>query len=477
MNTASCRSLTVIAVLAGVLLPTGGIAARAEETSPGLRAGFGTAEITPPTPNFRMSGYFSERINSGTHDPLMAKAMFLEQGDVRAVVVVCDILNLIREVTDPARARIAEVLGVPPENCVITATHAHTGPVYHGPFHRLFSTRPSEVPYPDMEAYLVFLVERIVLAARNAHQALEPVSLRHGYVMEDTLSFNRRFYMRNGTVVFNPGRLNPEIVKVAGPIDPQAGLLAFTKPGAAQPHALFTTFSLHLDTVGGTEYSADYPYYLQEGLRSRIGAGFFSMFGLGPTGDINHINVSQADPPTGVEAERIGARLAETVSSGLGGLSDTPAPRLAVARSVVEVPLQTTTPEDLAWAEEMLPRLAADDFPFLDRVKVLRILDLAAYNMASIPIEVQVIALSEDAAMVFLPGEVFVELCLAIKNASPYAHTLVVELANDCPSYIPTAKAYEEGSYEVDNSRVCKGGGEAMVEAARRLLYKMKYPE
>lgn len=453
-----------------------GHAVQAEETSPGLRAGFGTAEITPPAPNFRMSGYFNERVNTGTHDPLMAKAMYLEQEDTRAVVVVCDILNLIREVTDPARARIAEVMGVPVENCVVAATHAHTGPVYHGPFHRLFSNRPSEVPYPDVPAYLDFLVERIVLAAQSAQQAAEPVSLRHGYATEDTLSFNRRFYMRNGTVVFNPGCLNPEIVKAAGPIDPQVGLLAFAKPGAAQPHGLFTAFSLHLDTVGGTEYCADYPYYLQEGLRSRMGGDFFSMFGLGPAGDINHIDVSPPDPQTGgVGAERIGGRLAETIFSGLAGLTDAPVPRLAVARAVVELPLQTYTPEDLAWAEENLPRLAADDFPFLDRVKVLRILDLAAYNAATLPIEVQVMVLSEDAAMVFLPGEVFVELSLAIKKASPYAHTLVVELANDCPSYIPTAKAFEEGSYEVENSRLQKGSGEAMVETARRLLYGIKY--
>ena len=475
MNKKYAVTLNVVVLFAGLFFLNPGAPSHAQEGVPQLRAGFSAAEITPPAPNFRMSGYFSERVNTGTHDPLMAKAMYLEQGDTRAVVVVCDILNLIREVTDPARARIAEVMGVPVENCVVAATHAHTGPVYHGPFHRLFSTRPSEVPYPDVPAYLDFLVDRIVQAAQNAQQSAEPASLRHGYVLEDTLSFNRRFYMRNGTVVFNPGRLNPEIVKVAGPIDPQAGLLAFTKPGAAQPHALFTTFSLHLDTVGGTEYSAAYPCYLRDGLRSRMGAGFFSMFGLGPTGDVNHINVSQVDPPTGVEAERIGVRLAETVFAGVAGLSDTPAPRLAVARSVVEVPLQSYTPEDLAWAEENLPRLAADDFPFLDRVKVLRILDLAAYNAATLPIEVQVITLSEDAALVFLPGEVFVELGLAIKKASPYAHTLVVELANDCPSYIPTAKAYEEGSYEVENSRLQKGSGETLVETARRLLYGIKY--
>ena len=51
---------------------------------------------------------------------------------------------------------------------------------------------------------------------------------------------------------------------------------------------------------------------------------------------------------------------------------------------------------------------------------------------------------------------------------------MVVELANDVPSYIPTKKAFAEGSYETVNSRVAPGGGEMMVEAAVRLLGQLK---
>ena len=45
-------------------------------------------------------------------------------------------------------------------------------------------------------------------------------------------------------------------------------------------------------------------------------------------------------------------------------------------------------------------------------------------------VEVQAIAFSDDLAIVALPGEIFVELGLAIKAASPFKHTFIAELAN-----------------------------------------------
>jgi hypothetical protein len=81
--------------------------------------------------------------------------------------------------------------------------------------------------------------------------------------------------------------------------------------------------------------------------------------------------------------------------------------------------------------------------------------------------------LSPQVAIVTLPGEVFVELGLAIKQASPFATTLVVELANDSPAYIPTQKAFAEGSYETVNSSAAPGSGEQMADTAVRLLKEL----
>ncbi len=89
---------------------------------------------------------------------------------------------------------------------------------------------------------------------------------------------------------------------------------------------------------------------------------------------------------------------------------------------------------------------------------------------ATLDAEIQAFRLSPDVAIVLLPGEVFVDLGLAIKRGSPFRHTLVVELANDNPAYIPTEKAFKEGSYETVNSRIAPGGGERMAETAIQLL-------
>jgi hypothetical protein len=83
---------------------------------------------------------------------------------------------------------------------------------------------------------------------------------------------------------------------------------------------------------------------------------------------------------------------------------------------------------------------------------------------------VQVFSIGRDVAFVGLPGEIFTELGLAIKLASPFAWTSVVTLANDSPGYIPDRKGHAQGAYEPVSSRVAPGSGEKLVEAATLAL-------
>jgi hypothetical protein len=63
---------------------------------------------------------------------------------------------------------------------------------------------------------------------------------------------------------------------------------------------------------------------------------------------------------------------------------------------------------------------------------------------------------------------------LSIKKQSPFKRTIVISITNDRPSYVPTLKAFKEGSYEITNARVKPGAGEAMVEAAVKMLQELK---
>jgi hypothetical protein len=82
--------------------------------------------------------------------------------------------------------------------------------------------------------------------------------------------------------------------------------------------------------------------------------------------------------------------------------------------------------------------------------------------------------LGKETALTFLPGEIFVELGMSIKNASPFPNTLVIELANSSPAYVPTIRAFANGDYETVNSRLVPGSGEQMVQAAVKMLHSLK---
>jgi hypothetical protein len=235
--------------------------------------------------------------------------------------------------------------------------------------------------------------------------------------------------------------------------------------------ASLTVFALHLDTVGGTEFSADYPFYLERTLRQSLGNECVSLFGTGTCGDINHVDVSHDRPQKGhAEAARIGTALAETVARGIEQVRPIAQPNLAVRNVVLQVPLQQYSAEETAAAEQNLAKVGTGALPFLEQVAACKIMELRLIDKDHLPMEVQIFRLSDDVALVGLPGEIFVDLGLAIKQGSPFKQTFVVELSQDSPGYVPTRKAFAEGSYETVNSVVKPGGGEMLVEGALGLL-------
>jgi neutral ceramidase len=438
-----------------------------------IAAGVAVVDITPPVP-YRMCGYFSERLSTGTHDPLLAKAIVLKQGQEQIALVFCDLIGIAPDLAARARKTASEKTGIPVANIMVAATHSHTGPLYYSAlrdfYHDRAVAKDGNDPCEKVD-YAAQLVDGIVKAIGDARAALRPVELQAGTTQETRLSFNRRFHMKDGSVQFNPGVKNPDIVRTAGPIDPQVGLVLVREASDKKPVASLAVFALHLDTTGGTAYSADFPYYLARSLGGQFGDKFVSFFGNGTCGDVNHIDVTASKQRS---AEEIGTALAETVKAGLARLTPIERPSLAAASEIVPAPIQKYSAEEIARAKETMVKAESGGVSFLDQVKAVKIVDLQSRKGDVLPLEVQVFRLGDDVALVTLPAEPFVDLGLAIKQRSPFATTMVVELANDEFAYIPTAKAFVEGSYETVNSPIESGGGEMLVEATVRLLKQLK---
>ncbi len=436
-----------------------------------LRVGAAQVQITPP-PGVPLAGYYHERGSDGVHDDLFSRAIVLERDGVKAALVSLDLISTRRRFVEQARALIEQQTGIPGKHVMISATHAHTGPILPDT-----SARDAGVGEGGAVAksYLEALPELIAQSVRLAHEKLQPAAASSFIGHEPSLTFNRRFHMKDGSVGWNPGKLNPDIIHPAGPVDPAVPVVFFETP-RQKPIATYVNYAVHLDNVGGRQISADFPHTLTEALARVLGRDHVTLWTAGTCGDLNHINVNWARPQKGQEnAARMGFVLAGEVLRNWPNLQPAGDGPLRIRSTKVSLPLAPIDEAEVA-AARLTVRTVRDSDPggFMKLVQAFKVLDVYARQGRPIEVEVQAITLGDDLAWVSLPGEVFVQLGLDLKLDSPFKQTMIAELANGSIGYIPNRRAYPQGNYEVISARCAEGSGEMLVAAAVKLLKEIR---
>jgi hypothetical protein len=436
-----------------------------------LRVGAASGVITPP-PGTPMAGYYNERAAEGVHDDLFARAVVMEKDGTKAALVVLDLISTTRSLVEDARHKIEADTGIPAANVMISATHSHTGPVLRGR-----GAREADFGGEKSLAveYARELPGKVANVVRQANEKLRPgtASVSHGH--ESSIAFNRRYHMTDGSVGWNPGKLNPRVIKPAGGIDPDVPIIYFASAEReARPIATNVNYAVHLDNIGGLKISADVPGVVTRLLADFKGPEMVTLWSAGCCGDINHIDVNWAEPQKGFEnAARMGTIFTAEVLRAWPHLKPVPQGKLASLSTIVDLDLPPVSDEDVSTAKEVVARRRdpnAKAPAFMELVQAYKVLDVVAREGRPQQVEVQVVTLGKDLAWVSLPGEIFVELGLAIKQDSPFPHTIVAELANGSIGYIPSRRAYPQGAYEVVSARCAEGSGERLVAAALKLL-------
>ncbi|MGI8782074.1 MAG: hypothetical protein ACR2L2_00275 [Acidobacteriota bacterium] len=435
-----------------------------------LRVGRAAVKITPSV-GAPIGSSYGITPAEGVHDDLYAKAIVIEKNGVKAALVACDLISLRGAIVQEARRLISVTTGLRGDQVILSATHAHAGPQMHPLFLALVQDEPRRLG----EQYVQRLAGWIADAVRRAEADLTPARVLAGRVDEDSVNFNRRFLMEDGTVRMNPGRRNPDAVRAVGPIDPQLSVVYFESL-AGKPLVTLINFALHAAIVGGPEISADYPAVIARLLEPIKGPEMLTVFTNGTSGNVNHIDTRRVDQPSGqAEASRVGTILAAAVLKAYSRLEPIDVPWLRVGTRPVALPVPKVQTAEVEQARQTISRYGKSPAPsFHDVVAAWRVLDLAELAGSPLGSEVQAIALGGKLALVGFPGDAFVELGLAIKQNSPFPFTVVSEQSgNGAISYVPNRKAFHEGGYEAISARFSPGGGELLVDAAVRLLINL----
>lgn len=452
-KSAGILSFLLAAVVVWVACPITGQA----QTAPAIfRAGAATSNITPAIGGGIVGG-FAPVPSTDIHDELHARCLVLDDGRTQLALVVCDLLGIHRGVSDAARSRIQQQTGIPATHVLISATHTHSATSALGaPRYQL------EIPLDD---YQQFVVQRIADGVQRAKNRLRPAELGFGTVDIPEHLFNRRWFMREGTVPpnpfgtidrvkMNPPAGSPDLLEPAGPIDPTVSIISLREPGGPGI-AAFTAWSLHY--VGGTgpgSISADYfgMYCRQlERLQSVPDSAppFVAMMANGTSGDINNINFRNPRPskPAWEQMRFVAHDAAEKVHRTISTLPHRSDISLRAAWRELEVGLRHPTPEQLHWADQQLtqPPPAAGKVD-LSRVYAERVRSLESQPpTAAIPLQLLQLG---DVCIGTMPCEVFCEIGLEFRRRSPVQPAFLVSLSHGYFGYLPTPAQHQLGGYE-----------------------------
>jgi len=432
--------------------------AEPKSASASFRAGAATSNITPELGGDIVGGFLPIPATD-VHDELHARCLVLDDGRSKLALVVCDLLGLHRSVCEEAKRLIADATGIPASHVLISATHTHSAVNALGEKVRGYQ---SDQPLTE---YQVFVARRISDGVRRAVSALRPAEVGFGSVDAPEHVFNRRWFMKEGTVPVNPfGKVDkvkmnppagsPDLLEPAGPVDPAVSFVALREPGG-RLISVFSAYSLHyVGGVGPGHVSADYFGMYCEALKRLQQGGemdppFVALMANGTSGDINNINFPnpRKGKPAYEQMRFVAEDVARKVHSALGSVEWRDGAVLDARAAELPVQWRKVEPELLGWARETEARLqdpvGRNTLPAIYAGRIQRLAQASPATKAP----AQVLRIGEI-AIGTSPCETFAETGLEFKKRSPWKHSFMVELANGYYGYLPTPRHFELGGYE-----------------------------
>jgi hypothetical protein len=418
---------------AGVLLLSAVMCARAEDA---LRAGVASCDITPTKP-VTLAGYGARKdLSRGVHDPLSARVLAFEQGGKRLVLVSTDLIGFYSGTAEVVRKAIIEACRLEPSELFLCGIHTHSAPT--------LALAGSEAHANNIE-YTEWLKHRLVAVVREALGRATPAWIGFG-AGASPVGINRRQAVtdkdgkRQIRLGRNPGTLTDREVQV----------LKVGRAEKGEAAAVLFGYATHSTSLGGKNLiiSGDVHGLAEQFVEKHLGGGVVAPGFAGASGDV--------DP---------WCRVLPEFKTANGWIPEPVLLGTLLGEEVVDVAnaiqkLEAKGPVATAMKTVDLPRKTLDEAE-KKRARILSVFNVTVGRVG-------------DVAFVGLGGEVFNEIGRAIKDASPFPHTVVVTHCNGAGGYVPTKESYPEGGYEVTTSPFLPEAAEMLAQEAVRLLETLK---
>jgi neutral ceramidase len=431
-----------------------------------LLAGFARTDITPHKP-VTLAGYGSRTgLCQGVHDPLSARVVAFQHDGRRLVLVSTDILGFYGGTAAACRGVILSACGLQPSELLLSAIHTHSAPDVG---------IDERTGHANNVEYVQTLQGRLVDVVRRALAGMAPAQVAAA-CGACPVGANRREVVTSGAgqAEIRLGR-NP-----AGSTDRQVQVLAVRQGhghGHADgpPAAVIFAYATHSTSLGPGNYmvSGDVHGLTEQFLERQLGNGAVAAGFAGASGDIDpwFRVLPEFDTRDGWTPEPVllSTMLGEEVAHVLRRMPANHQAGGAIRTALRTLMLPAKPPQHPRPAGKVADRPASGaaqgDAPAPPAPAAPPAPTGVEFNLSA--------ARLGDMAFVGLGGEVFHEIGLAIKAASPVAHTFIFTHCNGSAGYLPTAPSYDEGGYEVQTTPFAPAAAEQVILEATRMLREL----
>jgi len=385
--------------------------------SEAFRAACVKVDITPDSPQW-LQGY-GPRKSTGVHDRIYHRILAMDDGTTQFFLVSTDICTILPSFYDDFCRELERATGITPAHVWWATTHTHSAP-HVGPqdLGRLFAgSLGDRFSIKHDVAYWDRVKKDLIRGIKQARARLEPARLGIG-TGESHANINRRGTNAQGKSVLGE---DPD-----GPVERQIGLLRLERPDGS-PIALVANYAIHGTVLGGRNrlISGDVPGIVAEYVERKFGAPM--LFINGAEGNVAPVYSVRADFASS-HMDEFKALLGDKILAAGNSIQHTTGDvTLSLGRTVIE----TARREGLGWPDSLMDyaRVSADG------TKLVRV-------------PVRSLVIDHDTVIWAAPLELFSEISMNIRKASPFLHTFYFGLTNGSLLYLPTRQAFSEGGYE-----------------------------